>query len=258
MAFWPSTRCSDSQTDQTFHQFHDLDTELDLHWMPSIFHRTYTTGVTCHQGTLTLPDTWFRPFSGLAYAPIVETSFPKLAVSFLYFLSWISFGTFSILLPLCSFEGNMETCLYQKILNVARGQIQRVTWHFFVEEIVMSQDKFNNKNNNNIHWLSSLMGVLKISLIKKIYVCPQCCVHELAFSRVEHSRPYSDVAKYIFDIWYLLTMLFVCWFLWPLRLLWLLVCCRYKEVYLQIFKCVSFWLQGWTLRGVGRCTRKPG
>ena len=26
----------------------------------------------------------------------------------------------------------------------------------------------------------------------------------------------------------------------PLRLVWLLVCCLYKEVYLQIFKSVSF------------------
>ena len=40
------------------------------------------------------------------------------------------------------------------------------------------------------------------------------------------------------------TMLFVYWFLWPLRLVWLLVCCLHKEVYLQIFKCVSFWLNG--------------
>ena len=39
-------------------------------------------------------------------------------------------------------------------------------------------------------------------------------------------------------------MLFVYWLLWPLRLVWLLVCCLYKEVYLQIFKCVSFWLHG--------------
>ena len=28
------------------------------------------------------------------------------------------------------------------------------------------------------------------------------------------------------------------------RLGWLLVCCLYKEVYLHIFKCVSFWLHG--------------
>ena len=47
------------------------------------------------------------------------------------------------------------------------------------------------------------------------------------------------------DIYYLLTMLFVYWFLWPLRLVWLLVCCLYKEVYLHIFKYVSFWLHGY-------------
>ena len=73
---------------------------------------------------------------------------------------------------------------------------------------------------------------------------PSAIIPELAFSRAEHSRPYSDVAKYIFDIYYLLTKLFVNWFLWPLLLVWLLVCCLYKEVYLQIFKCVSFWIHG--------------
>ena len=31
---------------------------------------------------------------------------------------------------------------------------------------------------------------------------------------------------------------------YSLRLVWLLVCCLYKEVYLQIFTCVSFWLHG--------------
>ena len=39
-------------------------------------------------------------------------------------------------------------------------------------------------------------------------------------------------------------MLYVYRFLWPLHLGWLLVCCLYKEVYLQMFKCVSFWLHG--------------
>ena len=73
---------------------------------------------------------------------------------------------------------------------------------------------------------------------------PSAIITELAFSRAEHSRPYSDVAKYIFDIYYFLTMLFAYWFLLPLRLVWLLVCCLNKEVYLQIFKCVSFWLHG--------------
>ena len=52
-------------------------------------------------------------------------------------------------------------------------------------------------------------------------------------------------------------MLFVRLFLLPLRLVWVLVCCIYKEVYLQIFKCVSFWLhdcqwewKGWVCKPV--------
>ena len=52
---------SDFLTDQTFHQFHDLYTELDLHRIMSGFHGAFATGVASQQGTLTLPDTWFRP-----------------------------------------------------------------------------------------------------------------------------------------------------------------------------------------------------
>ena len=50
-----------SYTDQTFHQFHDFYTELDLHRIMSGFHGAFATGVASQQGTLTLPDTWFRP-----------------------------------------------------------------------------------------------------------------------------------------------------------------------------------------------------
>ena len=53
---------------------------------------------------------------------------------------------------------------------------------------------------------------------------------ELAFSRAEHSLPYSDVTIHFFAILYLSSMLYVYWFLWPLRLGWLLVCCLYQEV----------------------------
>ena len=57
-------------------------------------------------------------------------------------------------------------------------------------------------------------------------------------------------------------MLCVYWFLWPLGLVWLLVCCLYKEVYLQIFKCVSFWLHGccgeWEGGPVNRLTTHVG
>ena len=66
----------------------------------------------------------------------------------------------------------------------------------------------------------------------------------VTFSRAEHILPYSDVTIYIFAILYLSSMLYVYRFLWPLRFGWLLVCCLYKEVYLQIFKRVSFWLHG--------------
>ena len=59
MTFWSLTN-SDFPTNQTFHQFHDLDTGLDLPIM-SRFHGAFATGVACQQGTLTLPDTWFRP-----------------------------------------------------------------------------------------------------------------------------------------------------------------------------------------------------
>ena len=86
----------------TFHQFHDLDTELDLHPITSGFHGVFATDVTCQQGTLILPNTWFRPvlssLLGLAYAAIVETTFPELAVPFLDFSPRVSRGTFSVLL----------------------------------------------------------------------------------------------------------------------------------------------------------------
>ena len=60
MTFWSLTN-SDFPTNQTFHQFHDLYTELDLHLIMSGFHGAFATGVASQQGTLTLPDTWFRP-----------------------------------------------------------------------------------------------------------------------------------------------------------------------------------------------------
>ena len=60
MTFWPLTN-SDFPTDQTFHQFHDLYTELDLHRIMNGFRGAFASVVASQQGTLTLPDTWFRP-----------------------------------------------------------------------------------------------------------------------------------------------------------------------------------------------------
>ena len=66
-------------------------------WVVSMEHLQRV--VASQQGTLTLPDTWFRPpFLGLAFAPIVETRFLELAMSLLDFSPWIPLGTFSILL----------------------------------------------------------------------------------------------------------------------------------------------------------------
>ena len=50
MTFWPLTN-SDFSSNQTFHQFHYLDTELDLHRIMSGFHGAFATGVACQQGT---------------------------------------------------------------------------------------------------------------------------------------------------------------------------------------------------------------
>ena len=60
LIFWPLTN-SDFLIYQTFRQFHDLDTELDLHRSMSGFHGAFVTVVACQQRTLTLPDTLFRP-----------------------------------------------------------------------------------------------------------------------------------------------------------------------------------------------------
>ena len=78
MTFWPLTN-SDFPTDQTFHQFHDLYTELDIHRIISGFHGAFATGVASQQGTLTLPDTWFRPpFWDLLMLQLLRPNFSNL------------------------------------------------------------------------------------------------------------------------------------------------------------------------------------
>ena len=60
MTLWPLNN-SYFPTNPTFHQFHDLDTDFDLHRITSVFHGAFATGMAYQQGRLTLPDTWFRP-----------------------------------------------------------------------------------------------------------------------------------------------------------------------------------------------------
>ena len=63
------------------------------------FNGAFATGVSCQQGTLTLPGHLVpSPIVELACAPIVETRFLELAMSLLDFSPRIPLGTFSILL----------------------------------------------------------------------------------------------------------------------------------------------------------------
>ena len=61
MTFWPSPSYSDFHIDKTFYQWHDLDAEHNLHRITSGFNEAFATDVACQQGTLTPPDTLFRP-----------------------------------------------------------------------------------------------------------------------------------------------------------------------------------------------------
>ena len=82
---------------------------FDFRRIMSGFHGAFAMGVTCQQGTLILPDTWFRPsILGLACAPIVETRFLELAMSLLNFSPRIPLGTFLILLLISDEIHNMK------------------------------------------------------------------------------------------------------------------------------------------------------
>ena len=62
-----------------------MDTEVDLHQIKSGFHGAFPTVVACKQGTLTLPDTWFRPpFGDLRMIILLRPVFPN----------WCLFSTF--------------------------------------------------------------------------------------------------------------------------------------------------------------------
>ena len=74
--------------------------------------------------------------------------------------------------------------------------------------------------------------------------CGVVCVVTLPFWHFCWCRGFCHRTESDLFLFLLLTMLIVYWFLWPLRLVWQLVCCLYKEVYSHIFKCVSFWLHG--------------
>ena len=112
MTFWPLTSYSDFPTDQTFDQWHDLDTELDLHCITIGFHRIFAKGMACQHGTVTLPNTWFRPpFWDLLMLQSLILVLPCLFTAFHpeypSVLSWLCFVI-------------TETCLVINFKNVRR------------------------------------------------------------------------------------------------------------------------------------------
>ena len=81
-------------TDQTRHQLHVLDTELDLHHITSGFLGALAKDVACQQENASYLDTWLCFLYGLAYDPIVETSFPELVVFFFSRLSTLNMSLY--------------------------------------------------------------------------------------------------------------------------------------------------------------------
>ena len=125
MTFWPLAN-SDLPTDQTFHQFHDLYTELDLHRIMSGFHGAFAKGVTSKQGTLTLPDSWFRPpFWDLPMLQLLRPNSSNLPCLY---------STFHLEYPLVLSRFCFLNCYiskhYIKILSISTTNERQDTVHF--------------------------------------------------------------------------------------------------------------------------------
>ena len=76
----------------------DFEPSSTFYRVLSGFHRTFATGVACRQGTLTLPDTWSRPFGTCICSTCWDQSFSELVLIFSDYALRIFLGTFSILL----------------------------------------------------------------------------------------------------------------------------------------------------------------
>ena len=66
----------------TLPYFYDLDTELDLYQITRGFYGAFATVEPYQQGTLVLPDNWFRPFFDLHMLQLLIQIFPKAVVIF--------------------------------------------------------------------------------------------------------------------------------------------------------------------------------
>ena len=127
MTFWSLTN-SDFPTYQTFHQFHDLYTELastDFEWFPwSICNGCDIPAGNAYPSGHLVPS----PIVGLACAPIVETRFIELAMSLLDFSPLIPLGNFSILLCiLLHFTFILCDCFYRTFFKASAHSFKQFT-----------------------------------------------------------------------------------------------------------------------------------
>ena len=186
MTFWPLTN-SDFLTDQTFHQFHDLYTDFDLHRIMSGFHGAFATSVASQEGTLTLPDTWFRPpLFGLACAPIVETRFLKLVMSY---------STFHLEYPLVL----SRYCLLLFFTD------HTVTVHQLI--VIFGQNCITYKLKQNVWWYCNHI-LLKYQLRHKC-----CSGFGLRYYRLHLlvCRIDSDKVWQKASAWYPVSNVYFCW-----------------------------------------------
>ena len=89
MTFWSLTN-SDFPTNQTFHQFHDLDTELDLHrlWVVSMEHLQRVWHASRERLPLRTPGS--VPFLGACTCSDCWDHFPRLYTDLMTYRSWLS------------------------------------------------------------------------------------------------------------------------------------------------------------------------
>ena len=151
MTFWSLTN-SDFPTNQTFHQFHDLDTELDLHrlWVVSIEHlqRVWLAS----RERLPFGHLVPSPIVGLANAPIVETRFLELAMSLLDFSPRIPLGSLSIFLfrfmtPSCWDIFLYETEFLQSLLSACRKRFAshlNITYRYIDDALFINNPDLEN------------------------------------------------------------------------------------------------------------------
>ena len=129
MTFWPLTN-SDLPTNQTFHQFHNLYTELDLHRIMSGFHGAFATGVASQQGTLTLPDTWFRPpFWDLLMLQLLRPNSSNLPCLYSTFHLEYPLVLSRFYLNICY---SCTRCKIRNLCRILRPEVDRLyimTWH---------------------------------------------------------------------------------------------------------------------------------